>query len=74
MRNTTGVSVERKVNWGTSIASGLQALCDTADDNQHSHFKEWLLSAVYDKKEFTDTSLNTDFTLENSPTEHYRFA
>ncbi|KAE8361083.1 alpha/beta hydrolase [Aspergillus caelatus] len=41
------------------MATGLQALCDTADDDHRSHFKEWLLSAVYDKKSFTDTSLNT---------------
>ncbi|KAE8418934.1 alpha/beta hydrolase [Aspergillus pseudocaelatus] len=41
------------------MATGLQVLCDTADDDHRSHFKEWLLSAVYDKKSFTDTSLNT---------------
>ncbi|GAB1191011.1 alpha/beta hydrolase [Aspergillus pseudonomiae] len=41
------------------MATGLQTLCDATDENHRSHFKEWLLSAVYDKKTFADTSLTT---------------
>ncbi|KAJ6107698.1 alpha/beta hydrolase [Penicillium sp. IBT 18751x] len=41
------------------METGLESLIKRKDDVHQSHFKEWLLSAVYDKDKFRDSSLNT---------------
>ncbi|KAJ5134322.1 alpha/beta hydrolase [Penicillium atrosanguineum] len=41
------------------MENGLKSLIKAKDDVHRSHFKEWLLSAVYDKEQFTNASLNT---------------
>lgn len=41
------------------MENGLVTLIKTQDDVHQSHFKDWLLSAVYDKEKFRNSSLDT---------------
>lgn len=40
------------------MKNGLETLIKTKEDEHRSHFKDWLLSAVQDKQQFADGSLN----------------
>ena len=41
------------------MKNGLESLIKTSDESHRSHFRSWLLSAVYDKARLENTSLDT---------------